>query len=122
MPSEVASGELATGRVAVDWAGLAEPVPDQHECLLCTGHRPPDDEPPQGGEQQYVDQRLACGGHAGTRTTSRNLPRTSGPSVANARSIAAMPFSAASVLTPSCRSRRALAVRCAGAVSACSQG
>ena len=77
---QVAAGQLGERPVAVGGGGwLPQPVVDQHPGLVALDDRAPDGQPPQGGEQQGVDQGLAGGGHPGRVEVPAELPTAQGP-------------------------------------------
>src|SRR5215470_11377517 len=120
MPGEIAPGELGEGSDSVERGGQesrwwpAEPVTDPYERVLPADHRPAHDEPAHRGLGEQVHERLSL------RPDARLCALVSGPSSASAPSISPIAVSASSAPTPSCESRRAIAVSIAGVVSSCS--
>ena len=124
MAGEVAPGKLGQRGVAVDGRLRAEPVTHEDEAMLAPGHRPTHDQAALRRLEEEVAERMALGAARAPAVNALAQLRAdvSGPSSASDFSISCMPRSAAAALTPDCRRRVSLLVRCNGVVSACSQG
>jgi hypothetical protein len=67
MPGQIPAGQLCECAVAVHRGLLAEPLTNEHECVLAPDHRPADDHAAQGCMHQQVNERLPFGANAGSR-------------------------------------------------------
>ena len=118
MPGQVTASKLRERDLTIHWRRFTEPIAREHKSMPSSDDWTAHDQAANRRQHQQVNQRLSLRADTGARNTVAELVAVHGPSSVNARSITAMPRSAASAGTPSWERRRALAVRNRGAVSA----